>query len=149
MLLSACHSEKQEETTTTPQPQPLVVLPADTVPPLRDRISAKPAATYSEPISDELNDWKFAVQLYETKKTFQYIVRVQAKEVRVSDSLTFPNLGSVPVPAIQKGKEPYTCIIGFLDNKGDFKEYKKVSFSNDQLRIKTIRTYYVGYTRPQ
>jgi hypothetical protein len=144
-LLAACHSDQTEENSPVNQ---TVVLPKDTVPAVRANPQVKPAATFSEPIGDELNDWKFAVELYETKKTFLYSLRIQAKEVRVSDSVSFPNLGYAPIPVLQKAKEPFSCLIGFLDKEGKFKEYKKVSFIDDQLRIKTTHTYYVGYTKP-
>lgn len=144
-LLAACHSEHSEENS---QSNPSVVIPKDTVPAVRENPLSKPAAQFSEPIGDELNDWKFAVELYETKKTFLYSLRIQAKEVRVNDSVSFPNLGYAPKPVLQKAKEPFTCLIGFLDKEGNFKEYKKVSFINDQLRIKTTHSYYVGYTKP-
>lgn len=145
LLLAACHSDQPDESS---QPNQTIVIPKDTVPTVRDNPQVKPAAQFSEPIGDELNDWKFAVELYETKQTFQYSLRVQAKEVRVNDSISFPNLGYAPKPVLQKAKEPFTCLIGFLDKQGNFKEYKKVSFIDDQLRIKTTHTYYVGYVKP-
>ena len=37
---------------------------------MRGKISSEPVANYSEPVKDELNDWKFAVAAYETKRTF-------------------------------------------------------------------------------
>lgn len=144
-LLAACHSEQSEDNS---QSIPSVVIPKDTVPAVRKNPLSKPAAQFSEPIGDELNNWKFAVELYETKKTFLYSLRIQAKEVRVNDSVNFPNLGYAPKPVLQKAKEPFTCLIGFLDKEGNFTEYKKVSFINDQLRIKTTHSYYVGYTKP-
>lgn len=144
-LLASCHSEQAEDNSPANQ---TVVIPKDTVPEIRVNPQSKPAAAFSEPIGDELNDWKFAVELYETKKTFLYSLRIQAKEVRVSDSVSFPNLGYAPKPVLQKAKEPFTCLIGFLDKDGKFKEYKKVSFIDDRLRIKTTHTYYVGYTKP-
>ncbi|MDE3254030.1 MAG: hypothetical protein KGO92_14610 [Bacteroidota bacterium] len=145
LFLAACHSDQPEDTGQSNQ---TVVIPKDTVPPVRTNPKTTPAARFSEPIGDELNDWKFAVELYETPKTFVYSLRIQAKEVRVNDSVSFPNLGYAPKPVLQKGNQPFTCLIGFLDKEGKFKEYKKVSFTDDQLRIKTTHTYYVGYTKP-
>ncbi|MES2329719.1 MAG: hypothetical protein V4539_08960 [Bacteroidota bacterium] len=120
------------------------VVSYDTIPEIRTTVKTAPAAEYSEPIKDELNDWKFAVELYETKRTFHYTVRIQAKEARVSDSVNIPNFGIAPKVEIHKGKEPQTCIIGFLDKKGQFMEYRQVSFKNDRLRINTLRTYSVA-----
>jgi hypothetical protein len=84
------------------------------------------------------------VAVYETERTFHFSLRIQAKEVRVSDSLTIPNFGILPKIEIHKGKEPLTCIIGFLDKKEVFKEYKKVSFKNDQLHFSTLNGYSVN-----
>lgn len=120
------------------------VVSYDTIPEIRTTVKTTPAAEYSEPIKDELNNWKFAVSLYETKRTFHYTVRIQAKEVRVTDSINIPNFGIAPKPAIQKGKEPLTCVMGFLDKKGQFMPYRQVSFINDRLRIWTVQSYSVG-----
>lgn len=126
-----------------------VVVSYDTIPATRNSIQSSPVATYSEKIADELNDWKFAVTVYETRKTFQYTLRIQAKEVRVRDSITIPNFGIQPTVVLQKGKEPLSCIIGFLDKKKEFKPYKMVSFQNDRLRVRTIASYYVGSYKTQ
>lgn len=142
LLIAACNqatnkaSDKVVDTTVT--------VSYDTIPETRSSINAKPVASFTEPIKDELNDWKFGVDIYETKRTFHYTLHIQAKEARVTDSINLPNFGIWPKPAIEKGKEPLTCVIGFLDAKQQFKPYKKVSFANDRLRISTIAGYYVA-----
>lgn len=146
LLLAGCANN---ETTTDTSADTAVVVSYDTIPATRKSIQSSPVATYSEKIADELNDWKFAVTVYETQKTFQYTLRIQAKEVRVSDSLTIPNFGIQPTVVLQKGKEPLSCIIGFLDKKKVFKPYKMVSFQNDRLRVRTIASYYVGAYKTQ
>lgn len=146
LLLAGCANN---ETRTDTSADTAVVVSYDTIPSTRSSIQSNPVATYSEKIADELNDWKFAVTVYETRKTFQYTLRIQAKEVRVSDSLTIPNIGIQPTVALQKGKEPLSCIIGFLDKKKEFKPYKMVSFQNDRLRVRTIASYYVGSYKTQ
>ncbi len=127
-----------------------VVISNDTIPETRTSVKKEPVASYSQPVKDELNDWKFVVQIYETKKTFQFTLRVQYKELRVSDSLKIPNFGIRPVVELRKGPEPFSCIIGFLDKKGEFKEYRKAYIKNDNLKITTLNNYYVGsYRTPQ
>ncbi|MES2004880.1 MAG: hypothetical protein V4450_10195 [Bacteroidota bacterium] len=128
-------------------PDTSIVISNDTVPETRATVQKGPVAEYSERINDELNDWKFAVAIYETKQTFHFSMRIQCKEARVSDSLKIPNFGIHPKIEIHKGKEPLSCIIGFLDSKNQFKEYKKVSFKDEQLHVKTIQGYYVGAYR--
>jgi hypothetical protein len=122
----------------------VTVVSYDTIPESRATVKSTPAAEYSEPIRDELNNWKFAVSLHETKRTFHYTVRIQAKEARVSDSINIPNFGIAPKVEIHKGKEPLTCVIGFLNKKNEFMPYRQVSFTNDRLRIRTVQSYSVG-----
>jgi hypothetical protein len=144
LLLAACHPSGSTENTLK---DTTIVISADTIPETRTTVKAAPIAEYSEKIHDELNDWKFAVSVYETKRTFHYKLRIEAKEVRVNDSLNIPNFGIQPKLSIRKAKEPLACIIGFLDKKGDFKEYRKVSFQNDRLHISTLGSYAVAVYR--
>lgn len=146
LLLAGCTSHVATSDTSA---DTAVIVSYDTIPATRNSIQSSPVATYSEKIADELNDWKFAVTVYETKKTFQYTLRIQAKEVRVSDSLTIPNFGIQPTVELRKGKEPLSCIIGFPDKKKEFKPYKMVSFQNNRLRVRTIASYYVGAYKTQ
>lgn len=140
-LLAGCASDSPVSETGSDS---TVVVSYDTIPETRASVKTAPAASYSEPIPDELNNWTFSVSLYETRQTFRYTIRVQAKEVRITDSLTIPNFGIQPTVAIRKGGEALSCIIGFLDKKQEFKPYKKVSFKKDRLQIKTTNSYYVG-----
>lgn len=141
ILLSGC---EQASNTNTESKDSTIVISHDTIPETRQNVNGGSVSIYSEKIPDELNDWKFAVSLHETKRTFHYIVQIEAKEARVTDSVNIPNFGIMPHPEVRKGKEPLTCIIGFLDKKGDFKEYRKVSFQNDRLHISTIHNYGVS-----
>lgn len=141
LLLAACRNTVQPDQQATDS---TIVIPADTVPAIRQKVSERPVAEYSEPISDSLNNWKFSVSVYETKRTFHYNLRIQAKEVRISDSINLPNFGTMPKPVLRKGKDPQSCIIGFLDRKNLFKEYRLISFTNNQLHIKTLKSYYVA-----
>ena len=125
-----------------------IVINNDTIPAIRKMVKRDPVAIYSERLSGEkLNDWNFAVLVYETERTFHYLLRLQYKELRVSDSLQIPNFGTQPRVEIRKGKEPLSCIIGFLDKKDNFKEYKKVSIKGDRLKLSTLNSYYVGVYR--
>jgi hypothetical protein len=112
--------------------------------PERPNPATKPVATYSEDIKSEmgrLNHWKFSVALYETHQTFMYRVQIQYAELNITDSLQLPNLGFIPRPALQKGKDDYSCIIGFLDDKNIFRDYKLVKETNGNIRIHTLKYY--------
>ena len=134
----------QPGSTTSPQLDTTIVIKADTVPGIRKTVTESPVAAYSEPVPDPLNDWHFAVSIYETKKTFEYKIRVQYKELRITDPLSIPDFGTMPQVSIHKGKDPLSCIVGFLDKKGQFKEYKLVRIKGDQLKITTINSYYIA-----
>lgn len=110
----------------------------------RDSVSSKPVSSYSERTDNPLNNWYFKVQLFETPQTFKYLVRLQFEEIRGEDTLVLPNLGVMPEPIIKKGPDQYSCIIGFKDQDGKFRDYKKVYVKNNSLRITALKHYSVS-----
>ncbi|HTE28291.1 hypothetical protein [Flavitalea sp.] len=116
---------------------------ADMIPEDRAAIKKEPVAIYIEKVKNPLNDWRFQVQLFETQKTFRFLMKLEYEEMRETDTLKIPNLGFEPKLKIIKGKEPYSCIIGFIDNKNEFREYKKVIATNNRLRVVTLKHYAV------
>jgi hypothetical protein len=123
-----------------------VVIKVPTVSENRELPSKKPIAAYAMPIDDgigNVNNWKFAVNIYETAKTFNYKVQIQYKEIRATEMITIPNFGIDPVVSIKPGKSSLDCIIGFNDTKGLFKEYIQVNVKNEQLKFKKINSYAV------
>ncbi|MHA4844295.1 hypothetical protein ACX0G7_09030 [Flavitalea antarctica] len=116
---------------------------ADNVPLERVTVKKEPVATYSEKVKNPLNDWRFRVQLFETPKTFRFLMKLEYEEINEKDTLKIPNLGFEPKLKIIKGEEPYSCIIGFIDNKDTFREYKKVIATNNRLRVITLKHYAV------
>lgn len=118
----------------------------------RELPSKKPIASYSVPIDDgmgNVNNWNFAVNIYETSKTFEYKVQIQYKEIRATEKITIPNFGITPVVSIKPGKSSLDCIIGFDDKQGLFKEYIQVNVKNEQLKFKKINSYaVVKYSTP-
>lgn len=122
------------------------VIPADSISELRSTVRKEAVVSHQQKVPDEFNDWKFAVQLYETERRFHYTVRMQYKELRITDSINIPNLGKEPIVEIKKDSQPYSCTIGFLDKKGVFKPYYRASIQKEQLRFKKIAAYGVGVT---
>ena len=116
------------------------------VPELRETVKMSPVAEYREKTENPLNDWYFSVQLFETRKTFHYLIKLQYEEIRGTDTLKLPNFGISPQPAIEKGNEKYSCIIGFLDKDKKFREYKKVYVKENRLIITAIKHYSVSGT---
>jgi len=115
----------------------------DTIPETRQNVKAEAAASYSEKVADKdnLNNWKFSVEAFETPMTFKYLLKIQYKELRVEDTLTVPNFGIQPTVELKKGAEDLSCIVGFKGKENEFKEYKKVLVDNGELKITTIKGY--------
>ncbi|TLU99085.1 hypothetical protein [Dyadobacter luticola] len=113
----------------------------DTIPLTREKVQAGPVAAYSEKVKDPYNDWRFAVEVFETGQTFTYLMKIKYMELDAEDTLKIPNFGIMPKVEIQKGPAEQSCIVGFLDKKGVFKEYKSVAVEDKQLKIKTLRHY--------
>ena len=81
------------------------------------------------------------MRLYETPKTFHYLIKLEYEEIRGQDTLKLPNFGALPKPVIQKGPEQYSCIIGFMDKDNQFREYKKVYVKENTLKITALKHY--------
>jgi len=116
------------------------------IPEFRNEVKQEPVAELKEKINDPLNNWYFSVQLFETHKTFKYLIKMQYEEVSGEDTLTLPDFGLEPKPELQNGKDKYSCIIGFRDKENKFREYKLVSVSGNELKITTLKHYSVVET---
>ena len=117
------------------------IISPPTVNPVRENIQKEAVVSYSEKTENPLNDWYFRVQLFETEKTFHYLVKLQYEEIRGTDTIKLPDFGVMPEPVIQKGTEKFSCVIGFLDKEKKFREYKKVYVKDNHLKITTLRHY--------
>ena len=141
LLLFSCVEKQKPPNGTTKKdlaPQSAIEYPEK-----RDSINPRPVVSFRERTDNPLNEWYFSVDLYETKKTFHYLVKLQFEEIRGKDTLKLPNFGIAPQPVIRKGNEKYSCIIGFLDKDSMFREYKKVYVKNNTLKITALRHYAV------
>ena len=143
VMVTACGDSTGKEGRAQNDSASKIVSVADLVPADRATVKKEPVATYSEKVKNPLNDWRFQVQLFETPKTFRYLMKLEYEEMRESDTLKIPNLGFEPRLKIIKGEEPHSCIIGFLDKKDQFREYKKVIATNNRLRVITLKHYAV------
>jgi hypothetical protein len=141
--ICSCNDGNVEKEPTEKDSARMATTVADLVPADRTSVKMEPVATYTEKIKNPLNDWKFQVSLYETPKTFRYLMRLEYEEMKEKDTLKIPNLGFEPRLEIHKGDEPNSCIIGFLDKENKFREYKKVIAKNNNLRVITLRHYAV------
>src|ERR1035438_3997760 len=142
----SCHSNNQNNQSQTDSTgKPVIINPANDIPELRNEVKTEPVAEYKEKTDNPLNELYFSVKLYETKKTFNYLMKLQFEEVRGEETLRLPNFGNMPKPVIQKGKDKYSCIIGFIDNENKFREYKLVHVENsNDLKVTTLKHYSVA-----
>lgn len=136
-------TEKQTDADTTANAKPAIINPANNIPLFRDTVQKEAVAQYSERTDNPLNDWYFSVKLFETGKTFYYLIKLQYEEISGTDTLKLPNFGTLPKPVIQKGPEKYSCIIGFMDKEDQFREYKKVYVTGNHLKITALKHYAV------
>lgn len=114
-------------------------------PELREHVSKEPVAEYKVKTDSKLNDMYFMVELYETKETMKYRMKVDFEGLGGDDTVKLPDMGTPPKPVLQKGPEEYSCIIGLLDNNKRFRELKKVYVTDKgrQLKITTLKHYMV------
>jgi hypothetical protein len=144
MIAAACNSNKNNEPKSSDDNDTTTYITNDTIPNFRKVVSPNPVASFSKNVPDEFNKWVFAIDVYETTETFKYNMLVKYKELVVKDSLRLPNFGTMPKVILQKGDEPLSCIIGFADKKGNFKEYRKAFIDKDKLRMISLKSYFVG-----
>jgi hypothetical protein len=119
----------------------------DTIPEGRTTVSKKPVASCLVPVGNPALKQNFGVQVYETPFTFQYLLRMQFGGMIETDTLKIPNFGILPVVEVRPGKEKLSCIIGFLDKKKEFKEYKMLTAKGNQMKLIVSKRYYVGVYR--
>jgi hypothetical protein len=112
----------------------------------RERKDVNPNAvkTYSETIKSFETTDEFKVSLFETKQTFHYLIKIQYKNLDEEDTLKVPDFGIRPSVAIVKGDSIRpSCIVGFYDEKKQFRESKLVYFEDNSLKVKVLKHYAV------
>jgi hypothetical protein len=111
------------------------------IPEVRKQVSKNPGASYLITVNDPRLDQKFGVEVYETPGTFKYLLAMQYEGIQGTDTLKIPNLNTWPVVQVRPGNDSLSCIIGFLNEKKEFMEYKLLSAKNDQLKLTVLRRY--------
>jgi hypothetical protein len=142
-LFTGCHQNQTSSSTIRTDSSSHVSTPApENIPEYRKQIKKDAVVEYKEKTDDPLNDWYFSVRLYETEKTFDYVLKMQFEEIRGQDTLVLPNFGIEPKPELRKGKDKYSCIIGFIDRENKFREYKLVYVKDGiKLKLTTLNHY--------
>jgi hypothetical protein len=147
-LIASCGqqqvTDKQANSDAAVNRKPEIINPVDKIPMYREAVNNEPVAQYRERTDNPLNEWYFSVRLFETPKTFYYLIKLEYEEISGTDTLKLPNFGIMPRPVINKGAEKYSCIIGFMDKDNQFREYKKVYVSGNHLKITALKHYAVA-----
>src|SRR5215216_1448127 len=133
-LIISCNNNQSSSNTTAGKDSANVIT-NDTVPTIRQEINPKPVASFFKEIPNSLNNWHFSVDVYETKETFHYLMKMEYMELREMDTLKIPNIGIWPRIEIHKGKDDHSCIVGFFDRSNNFKEYKLVTAKDNKLKV--------------
>lgn len=133
------------ESTHEKKGTPVVVEGNDTIPLVRKTVKKEPVASWWV-VMDKALDRKFGVAVYETPRTFHYLLSMQYDGMVEKDSMEIPNFGIWPVIRIVPGEQKLSCIIGFMDANNNFKEYKLLSAKNNRLSLTTLK-YYAVVTR--
>lgn len=128
-------SEKKEETFRPSEEQP-----APAISPDRTDVRKEPAAQYVE---DLPGGFQYKAELFETPKTFSYVLKLKYQEFTAEDTVRLPDFGIMPEPVLQKGEGKNVILLGFKDKKGAFREYKTITATDDKLSVKTSKYYTV------
>ena len=143
-FLAACNNRDLQSKEST---ESTVFVSHDTIPDVRTGVSKKPVASYRVTVGDPKLEREFGVSIYETPFTFKYLLKMQYEAIEETDTLKIPNFGSWPVVQVQPGKDKLSCIIGFLDEKKNFKEYKMLSAKGNKMSLTVLKKYGVGRYR--
>jgi hypothetical protein len=121
-----------------------VVLNYENIPAERASVNPDAVKTYSETVKSFETTDEFKVSLFETRQTFRYLIKIQYKQLNEEDTLRIPNFGVQPSVDIKQGETRPSCIIGFYDEKNQFRESKLVYFEDDKLKVRVLKHYAVS-----
>lgn len=142
--LAACNNPELQSKEST---ESSVFVSHDTIPDIRIEVSKKPVASYRVPVGDPKLGREFGVRIYETPFTFKYLLEMQYEAMEETDTLKIPHFGSWPVVEVHPGKDKLSCIIGFLDEKKTFREYKMLSAKGNKMSLTVLKKYGIGRYR--
>jgi hypothetical protein len=115
------------------------------IPAERKTVNPNPVKTYDETVKSFETTDEFKVSVYETKETFRYLIKMQYKNLDEEDTLKIPDFGVRPSVVIKKGGSLRpSCIIGFLDEKKQFRESKLIYFDDNTLKVHVLKHYAIA-----
>ena len=112
----------------------------------RSAVNPNAVKVYTETVKSFETTDEFKVALFETKETYNYLIKINYKNLEAEDTLRVPNFGQVPTVEIKEGDKRPSCIAGFLDNDKQFGESKLIFFEDNQIKVHVLKHYGV-YTK--
>jgi hypothetical protein len=128
-------------TANNSQPEDSVVYTTGRIPETRKEVNPTAVKTYSETIKSFETTDEFKVLLFETKQTFNYLIKISYKNLDAEDTLHVPNFGELPEVEIKKGDKRPSCIVGFLDMNKQFRESKLIYFEDNKIKLHVLKHY--------
>ncbi|MEP6466736.1 MAG: hypothetical protein ABJB05_10545 [Parafilimonas sp.] len=140
LLMVSCETKNQSGSA-----KDSLILNYENVPQQRSNVNLNAVKTYTETVKSFETTDEFKVSLFETKQTFRYLIKIQYKQLNEEDTLRIPDFGIAPSVAMEKGDSIRpSCIIGFLDEKKQFRESKLIYFEEGSLKIHVLNHYAVA-----
>lgn len=120
-----------------------VVLKYKHIPHVRSSVNNNAVKIYTETVKSFETTDSFKVALYETKNTFDYLIKINYKQLDAEDTLRIPDFGIAPSVEIEKGDKRPSCIVGFLDEYKQFRESRLIYFEDDKIKVHVLKHYAV------
>lgn len=121
-----------------------VILKYKHIPQVRTSVNNNAVKIYTEIVKTFAITDSFKVALYETKNMFDYLIKINYKQLEAEDTLRIPDFGIEPSVEIEKGDKRPSCIVGFLDEHKQFRESKFVYFEDNKIKVHVLKHYAVA-----
>ena len=118
-----------------------VVNSSGKIPETRSSVIPDALKIYEETIKSFETTDVFKVSLFETKNTFQYLIKISYKNLDAEDTLNVPNFDQQPSVGIVAGDKRPSCIVGFYDTEKKFRESKLVYFEDNMIKVHVLKEY--------
>lgn len=140
VLFAACQSETHRNSRNKDSSQERIK--QQDQPKKQNTNTGKLAATFRLNMDDAVTNNDFIVNVYPENKTSQYKLVIQYGGNYAQDVVDFPPEKFIQKIELRKGNTNSECILGFIDNNGDFREMKLISCTTTQIKIKSLKAYY-------
>lgn len=106
--------------------------------------TTKPVATFEANMQDQLDNNDFIVKVFPTTEDDKFKMDIQYGGNTASDALKMLPPEYYKKIVLTKGNNNDECIVGFIDNDGNFNKMKLITGSGTSISIKTLKAYYLS-----